>query len=349
MVLGKLSAKISKKPAAPKFDVAVLGAGAWGTALAQCAAQAGSKVLLWDRDEQVAQDILVHQENRKRFPGFMLHDNVVPTADLARAAREADVIVVALPSDANTTIAAQLSAHLREEHVIVVASKGFRQSDGALLTTVWREAAPKTRAMAVLGGPTFAREMMERKVTAMLLACEDAEVRGKVASLWDVSFIRVYEGDDIIGAQVGGAIKNVLAVAAGILDGLEMGHNARAALLTRGLVEMGRYSKVLGGEAQTVWGLAGMGDVMLTATSTLSRNYRFGLLVGKGTPIPDAKLKVGTVEGILAARIVTVQAQAHGLDLAIVSAVDGILHGDVSPLQAVEYLMQRPRVEEFHS
>jgi glycerol-3-phosphate dehydrogenase (NAD(P)+) len=159
--------------------------------------------------------------------------------------------------------------------------------------------------------------------------------------------MRLYESEDVIGAQVGGAIKNILAIAAGILDGLNLGNNARAAMLTRGLVEMGRYARALGGDEKTIWGLSGMGDLLLTATSTLSRNYRFGQLVGRGVPTPEAKLRIGTVEGIIAARIVTVQAQAHGLDLAIVSAVDGILHGDVTPLRAIEYLMERPRTMEF--
>lgn len=337
---------LSRKPK-PTFTAAVIGAGAWGTALAQCIALAGHHVLLWDRDDMVADDIIRNHENRKRHPGFTLSGNIIPTADMARVVKEATVLIVALPSEANVTLTATIGSQLTKNHTLVIASKGFREKDGALLSTVWREAAPKCGPFAVLTGPTFAREMMEGKLTAMLIAAEKPETRTTVATLFEAPFIRMYESADLIGAQVGGAIKNILAIGSGILDGLDMGHNARAALLTRGLVEMGRYSKALGGDAQTVWGLAGMGDLLLTATSTLSRNYRFGHLVGRGTPTTEARMKTGTVEGILAARIVTLQAQNLGIDLAIVSAIDGILHGDVAPLQVIEYLMQRPRTEEF--
>lgn len=326
---------------------AVLGGGAWGTALANTLAHSGQDVLIWDRDPAVVDDINRRHENRKRYPDLPLHNQMTATGDLDAVAEFAEMIVVAVPSDANVVLATHLSSLLEDKHGLVIASKGFRESDGGLLTEVWREAAPQVRRLAVLTGPTFARELIEKKVTAMVVASADETFRAQVAESFNVDWVRVYESADVVGAQVGGAIKNVLAIAAGILDGLDMGYNARAAMLTRGLVEMARFSKALGGQDVTVWGLSGMGDLLLTATSTLSRNYRFGQMVGKGMAVHEAKLKIGTVEGILAARIVTVQAQAHGLDLAIVSAVDGILHGDVTALQAIEYLMQRPRAMEF--
>ena len=327
--------------------VGVVTAGAWGTALAQTLALGGHKVLLWDRDEGVVADINQRHENRRRYPGHTLHDDVMATVEIGDVARHCGIVVVAAPSDINAPLAGLIGGQLTRAHTLVVASKGFRESDGALLDQVWREACPQVADIAVLSGPTFAREMMEEKVTAFVVASPDAAVRARVANLFGAPFVRVYEGDDMVGAQVGGAVKNVMAIAAGILDGLELGHNARAAMLSRGLGEMARYTRVVGGKPETLWGLAGMGDLLLTATSVLSRNYRFGQMVGRGVPVHEAKLKVGTVEGILAARILTVQAQAHGLDLAIVSAVDGILHGDVTPLRVVDYLMARPRVEEF--
>lgn len=336
-----MNAKISKW--------GVMGAGAWGTALANSLAVAGQNVLIWDRDPLVVDDINKFQQNRKRYPDLAVHRSLKATGKLEDLVAHAEIILVAVPSEANMVLATQLSSMLTPNHGLVMTAKGFRESDGALLTDVWREAAPQLGPIAVLTGPTFARELMEQKMTAMMVASHDESFRATVADGFDVPFIRVYESSDVVGAQVGGAIKNVLAVAAGILDGLQLGHNARAAVMTRGLVEMARYAKALGGKESTVWGLSGMGDLLLTATSTLSRNYRFGQLVGKGVPVHEARLRVGTVEGILAARIVTVQAQAHGLDLAIVSAIDGILHGDVSAIQAAEYLMQRPRVSEFDS
>lgn len=325
----------------------VLGAGAWGTALANTLALGGQQVMMWDRDPLVADDISKNHQNRKRYPDLLVDKTIKATTSLEELAAFADVVLVAVPSDANMVLAVQLAGLLTENHGLLIAAKGFRESDGALLSDVWREAVPALGPIAVLTGPTFARELMEQKLTAMVVAGNDEAFRTTVSAGFSAPFVRVYESTDLVGAQVGGAIKNVLAVAAGILDGLQLGFNARAAMLTRGLVEMARYAKALGGKDVTVWGLSGMGDLLLTATSTLSRNYRFGQLVGKGMPVAEAKLRIGTVEGVLAARIVTVQAQAHGLDLAIVSAIDGILHGDVTPLQAAEYLMQRPRVPEF--
>lgn len=326
---------------------AVLGAGAWGTALAEILAHNGKSVMLWDRDPAITDDIEISHQNRKCYPDLPLHAEITATSNLGEAVKQSDIILIAVSSDANTSLAAQISPYTNAKQGLVIASKGLRESDGALLSELWREAIPQITDVAIIAGPTFAREVMERKITAMLIASVDDAFRTRVAESFDTPWLRVYQNDDIIGAQVGGAVKNVLAIAAGILDGLEMGYNARAAMLTRGLVEMGRFSKALGGKDQTIWGLAGMGDLLLTATSSMSRNFRFGQLVGRGTPIHEAKLRIGTVEGLLAARIITVQAQSLGLDLAINSAIDGILHGDVTPLHAIEYLMQRPRVTEF--
>jgi glycerol-3-phosphate dehydrogenase (NAD(P)+) len=326
----------------------IIGSGAFGTAVANALACAEQDVLVWDRDPMVVEDINHFHQNRKRYPDLPVYESVRATNDLKTLVAHAEIIMVALPSEANAVVAAQIAGFLRPEQGLVLGSKGMRESDGALLSDVWREMVPQLGSIAVLTGPTFARELMEQKVTAFLIASMDDALRGRVAeSFVAAPFLRLYEGKDIVGAQVGGAIKNVLAVAAGILDGLQTGHNARAAMLSRGLVEMGRYTQALGGKQSTVWGLAGMGDLLLTATSTLSRNYRFGQMVGRGVAVDEARMRIGTVEGILAARIVTVQAQAHGLDLAIVSAVDGILNGDVAADKAIEYLMQRPRAMEF--
>jgi len=342
-----MDAYVPSRTGAKSSKWTVLGAGAWGTALANGLSHGGQNVVVWDRDPGVVDDINKFQQNRKRYPDLAVHRGLRATTNLEEAAQHAELVLVALPSEANMVVATQLSDLLTENHGLVMTSKGFRESDGALLSDVWREMIPQLGPVAVLTGPTFARELMEQKMTAMLVACHNEAFRATVADGFDLPFMRIYESTDIVGAQVGGAIKNVLAVAAGILDGLQLGHNARAAVMTRGLGEMARYAKAMGGKEQTIWGLAGMGDLLLTATSALSRNYRFGQLVGKGVSVHEARLRVGTVEGILAARIVTVQAQAHGLDLAIVSAVDGILHGDVTPIQAAEYLMHRPRAPEF--
>ncbi|MCA3243691.1 MAG: NAD(P)-dependent glycerol-3-phosphate dehydrogenase [Alphaproteobacteria bacterium] len=333
-------------PSAEPLPYAVLGGGAWGTALAETLAHAGNPVTIWDRDPLVVADINQHHRNRKRYPAAALHPTIAASTELAATVAAARAVLVALPSQVNPEFATRVAPHLTAAHGLVLAAKGFREEDGALLGRVWAEAAPAT-PLVVLTGPTFAAELMQRQLTACLVAGADAPWRAAVAESFHTPWFRVYEGGDIVGAQVGGALKNVLAIAAGLLDGLQLGHNARAALLTRGLAEMAKLARALGGQAQTLYGLAGMGDLLLTATSQLSRNYRLGQLLGKGTPLAEAKLQLGTVEGILAARIATVQAQSLGVEVAIIAAIDGVLHGDVAPLQALEYLMMRPREHEF--
>ena len=334
------------KRAAATLPWSVLGGGAWGTALADTLAHAGNAVTVWDRDPLVVDDLTKQHRNRKRYPEAEVHAAVKSTQDLPAAVQGAEAIIVAVPSEVNDVLATRLAAVLQPHQAIVLAAKGFRERDGALLGQVWRGVAPKN-PLLVLTGPTFAAELMQHQFTSCLLAGGDDTRRAELAESLTTPWLRIYEGDDIIGAQVGGALKNVLAIAAGMMDGLQLGHNARAALLTRGLSEMGKLTVAQGGEERTIYGMAGMGDLLLTATSTLSRNYRFGMLVGKGTPVHEAKLKLGTVEGVLAARIATVQAQSLGVELTIIAAIDGVLHGDVAPLQALEYLMLRPREPEF--
>ncbi|MFO0500179.1 MAG: NAD(P)H-dependent glycerol-3-phosphate dehydrogenase [Pseudomonadota bacterium] len=324
------------------FPWAVIGAGAWGTALADTLAHAGNPVVVWDRDPLVTDDITRNHANRKRYPEGLVHPSLTATTQFEEAVKGTHAIMLAVPSEAHEYIATQLKAHLAPHQALVLGAKGFRERDGRLLSHLWQEAFPENPVM-VLSGPTFAAELMAHSMTACVLAGRDEELRAGLAHSMMTPWFKVYETQDLIGVQVGGALKNVLAIAAGMLDGLEMGLNARAALLTRGIAEMGRLAKALGGEDQTLYGLAGVGDLLLTATSTLSRNYRFGVMVGKGVAVPEAKLRLGTVEGVLAARIATVQGQSLGVDLSIIAALDGILHGDVAPLQALEYLMLQPR------
>jgi glycerol-3-phosphate dehydrogenase (NAD(P)+) len=325
----------------------VLGAGAWGTALAQVLAQQGHEVLVWDRDPSVVMDINTHHRNRKRHPEVLLDARLRATDHVADVLAACDLLLVALPSDVNVALAPSLAKLVRPQQGVVLAGKGFRDADGAVLTQVWQDAGVAPAQLAVLSGPSFAQEMIGGALTGVLVASHNADLRSRVLAAWEGSRCRAFGSEDVMGAQVGGALKNVLAVASGLLAGLDVGHNTRALVLTRGLAEMGQYAVALGGTASTVFGLAGLGDVILTATSALSRNYRFGELVGKGVPVTDAKLRLGTVEGMAAARIVTVQAQARGLDLALFSTVDAVLQGDVSPLEAFDHLWVRPQALEI--
>lgn len=324
----------------------VLGAGAWGTALAQVLAQQGHEVLVWDRDPSVVADINTHHRNRKRHPDVVLEARLRASEVLADVVTACDLLLVALPSEVNVLLAPQVAKLVQPQQGVVVAGKGFRDSDGAVLTQVWQDAGVMPAQLAVLSGPSFAQEMIAGALTGVLVASYDADLRNRVLAAWKGSRCRAFGSEDVMGAQVGGALKNVLAVASGMLAGLDVGHNTRALVLTRGLAEMGQYAAAMGGKANTVFGLAGLGDVLLTATSALSRNYRFGELVGKGVPVTDAKLRLGTVEGLAAARIVTVQAQAKGLDLALFSTVDAVLQGEVNPLEAFDHLWVRPQALE---
>lgn len=324
----------------------ILGAGAWGTALAHVLAEQGHEVLAWDRDPSVVADINTHHRNRKRHPEVALDARLRASEQLQDVVAACDLLMVALPSEVNVLLAPRIAKLVQPHQAVVLAGKGLRDADGAVLTTVWQDAGVAADRLVVLTGPSFAQEMIGGALTGVLVASDNVALKTQVLTAWEGSRCRAFGSDDVLGAQVGGALKNVLAVASGMLAGLAVGHNTRALVLTRGLAEMGHYAAAMGGTASTVFGLAGLGDVILTATSALSRNYRFGELVGKGVPVTDAKLQLGTVEGVAAARIVTVQAQAKGLDLALFSAVDAVLQGDVSPLEAFDHLWVRPQALE---
>jgi glycerol-3-phosphate dehydrogenase (NAD(P)+) len=328
--------------------IGILGAGAGGTAWGQTLALSGHNAILWDQDEAVRQDINERHENRKYYPGVVLSDRMRAVERLEDVTSACQYLFVALPVAVQTAVAVEISPFLKEQHVLVQTSAGVRTSDGALLTQVWEESVGSWLPQVVIAGPNFALEMMEKKLTALVVAAKDDTLMKKVAELFQVDFIRPYYNKDIIGVQVGGAIKNVLAIVAGMCDGLELGTNARAAALCRGLNEMSRLARALGAEEKTFMGLSGMGDVVLHATSKLSRNYRFGVMVGQGTSPDVAARKVSLVEGAATAKIISYLAASNGLELSIVSAVDGVLSGDITARQAYAFLTQRPRQYEFN-
>lgn len=328
--------------------VGVLGTGAFGTAMAQMLALSEQNVLMWGRNKKVLNDINKNHMNAKVLPGFGLSERIATTPDLERIPQECDVIFIVVSAAANIEVAAAISTFLTEKHTIVLCSKGLRESDGSILSEVWAEVAPQVKNLAVLSGPSFAVEMMEQRPTSVVVAAREDKVCKQVANLFTVPFFRVYYSDDIIGAQVGGAVKNPLAIAAGIADGLGLGKNCRAAILSRGLAEMARYGTSIGAKPETFFGLAGVGDLMLSATSPLSRNYRLGVKIAQGgDALKVIKEETGTVEGARTANIMVAQAAGRGIDLGIIFAVDGIVSGDISAEKAVEYLLLRPRTTEY--
>lgn len=330
--------------------VGVVAAGAWGTAVAQTLANAGHEVLLWCYEKDVARAINKTHENTRYLPTIRLHDNIEAVTKLDKLPKNCDTLFICCPANAHTEMAVSLSKSLTEEHTLVLCSKGLRESDGALLSELWEELTPQVDRLSVLSGPTFAREMAEGKKTAMVASAHTEEVMKHVGDLFKLPYIRIYYNSDMIGVQICGALKNIIAIATGMSDALHFGDNMRAAIISRGLAEISRYAQTLGGDAQTISGLAGVGDIMLTATSKLSRNYRFGKMVAEGLSIDEALEKVnGYVEGLHTARIVTAQATSRGVDLGIVTAIDGILHGDISMERAMDMLFDRPNTWEFKS
>lgn len=332
--------------------IVVLGAGAWGTAMA-CHLASGAterhEVTLWARDRAQAAAITQHRENQRYLPGVALPEALRIGSDVAIAGR-AELLLAAVPVAALVDLVGQLAA-AGVRAPLVWLCKGFVAApelpEGVglvhqLIGPLWP--AP----VGVVSGPSFAEEVARGLPTALTVAASDARLAAEVAGMLRGDTLRAYESDDIAGVEVGGAIKNVLAIAAGASDGLGFGHNARAALITRGLAETGRLLSALGGQRATLMGLAGLGDLVLTCTGNLSRNRRVGLALAEGRGLDQILADIGHVaEGVHAARAARTLAAHHGIEMPICEAVDRVLHDGLAPRAAVlELLRREPRAEE---
>jgi glycerol-3-phosphate dehydrogenase (NAD(P)+) len=333
--------------------VAILGAGAWGTALAvhfAARAAATPTVTLWTRDAAQARAIAAARENVRYLPDIALPASVVVTADLAEAMRS-DLIFLATPAAALPALVAELSASGARSPLIWL-SKGFVAAPAlpAGVGLAHQVIAPMWSApVGIVSGPTFAEEVARGLPAALTVAATDMAVASMVATLLRGDAMRAYESDDIAGVEIGGAVKNVLAIAAGASDGLAFGHNARAALITRGLAETGRLSAALGGQRETLMGLAGLGDLVLTCTGDLSRNRRVGLGLAQGRRLPAILSELGHVaEGVTAAVAVRALAAHHGVEMPICDAVYRVLHENLPAQHAVAALLQREPKNERH-
>jgi glycerol-3-phosphate dehydrogenase (NAD(P)+) len=328
--------------------VAVLGAGSWGTALAALIARHGHPTTLWGRDAAMVQAIAERHENPRYLPGIALPECLRATSVLADAMAGADLVLVVVPSHAfaETT---QALAPLRPAHAGVAwATKGFEPGSGRFLHEVAGEVLGEDVPLAVVTGPSFAKEVAAGLPTALTVHSEDPDFCQQVADVLHGPAFRAYTGDDMRGAELGGAMKNVLAVATGVADGMGLGLNARAGLITRGLNEMLRLNIAIGGQPETLMGLAGLGDLVLTCTGDLSRNRRLGLALGRGQSLQDAVREIGqVVESIQTADEVMRQAHAHGVELPISGNVRDVLHGDISPAEGLRRLMAREQKAEY--
>src|SRR5689334_8614764 len=329
--------------------VAILGAGAWGTALAIHLARSDSApaIRLWARDPKQAQALDAARENARYLPGIPLPRSVAVTADLAAALAGTALIVVATPINALLDVAA--AARRLAATPLFWLCKGFVAADATPKVAAAHRIVGATwpAPVGVISGPSFAEEVARGLPTAVTVAASDPETAQGVAQRLRSETFRAYVSDDLAGVETGGAVKNVLAIAAGASDGLGFGHNARAALVTRGLAETGRLSQALGGARETLMGLAGLGDLVLTCTGNLSRNRRVGLALAEGRALPRILADLGHVaEGVPAARAVRALAAHHGVDMPICEAVDRVLHEGLAPRQAVlELLRREPRAE----
>lgn len=326
--------------------VTVLGAGSWGTALAVLLAKNGCHTYLWVRDPLQAHAIQQSRTNAKYLPDIIFPELLHVTTDLA-VALQAKTIFLAIPSQAfyNTLIA--IKPYLQKHHQFVIATKGLDPVLGGFLTETVASVLPFPRDVAILSGPTFAKEIALGQPSAITLACLSDSPAKQVVQCLHNNYFRVYRTSDQIGVQVGGVVKNILAIATGIAQGLGFGANTQSALITRGLAEMVRLGLALGGQLETFLGLAGVGDLILTATNNQSRNRRFGGLVGEGVSIQTAEQQVQqVVEGIHNAEQVVNLAAKYQVDMPIVNAVYQVLKGHISPKEAVDQLLTRaPRRE----
>ncbi len=327
---------------------AVLGAGAWGTTFAAVLADAGTDVTLWGRDAEVAEQVRTERRNQRFLPDLDLPEGLTATTDIAEALEGADIVAVALPAQILRSVVADWASLVPADAVVVSLMKGIEigthERMSQVLAEVWN--VPDER-MTVVSGPNLAREIASRQPTATVVAGTATHATELVAGASASSYFRPYTNADLVGVELCGAFKNVIAVAVGVADGLGFGHNTTATVITRGLAEITRLGNALGAQPDTFSGLAGMGDLIATCASPLSRNHTLGAHIGRGLSLEDAIARTGgTAEGVKTSQSIQELARAHGVDVPICDAVVAMLH-DGAPIQDVlNALVSRPRKAE---
>jgi glycerol-3-phosphate dehydrogenase (NAD(P)+) len=325
--------------------VAVLGAGSWGTALAKMAADSGKEVRLWARRDEQAAAIEGQRENRTYLPGASLPATLRATSDLESALRGADLVLCVVPSHGVRALLEENAARFPSGAPIVAAIKGIENDSLRTVSEIFEEHLPRAQhaSLAYLGGPSFAREVAQGTPTAVNVAGHEEDTTRRAQELLSTDRFRVYTTDDVIGVELAGALKNVIAIAAGIADGLGFGHNTRAALITRGLAEMSRLAVARGANPLTLAGLAGMGDLVLTCCGDLSRNRTVGLELGRGKKLAEVLAGMKMVaEGVRTSKSAHELALREGVEMPIVTQVYRVLYEDEPPKDAVLSLMTRP-------
>jgi len=327
--------------------VAVLGAGSWGTALAVLLARNGVPTTLWGRTPQVVVDMATARRNARYLPDLAFPESLQLSGALEPTVRDAGTVLIAVPSHAFAELIAAAAPWIAPETGVAWATKGFDPSSGRFLHELVNERLPQ-HAAAVITGPSFAREVANGLPTAVTVHSADAEFARGVAQMLHSPLFRAYTGNDVLGAELGGAMKNVLAVATGVADGMQLGLNARAGLITRGLNEMLRLGHALGARAETLMGLAGLGDLVLTCTGDLSRNRRLGLALGRGVPLQQAVAEIGqVVESVQTVDTVMQLAVRHDVELPITANVQRVLREELTPAEGMRALLAREQKPEY--
>lgn len=329
-------------------DITVFGAGSYGTALAICLARNNNKVVLWARDKQMIDSMSASRSNEKYLPGCPFPETLILESDLEKAVKASDNLLVVVPSHAFGKMLTQIKPSLRSDAKVAWATKGLDHESGRLLQDVARDILGNDVTLGVLSGPTFAKEMAAGLPTAISLSSTSKSFAQTISDLLHCErTFRVYDNDDFIGVQLGGAVKNVIAIGAGMADGIGFGANARTALITRGLAEMTRLGVALNADPQTFMGMAGLGDLVLTCTDNQSRNRRFGLALGNGAEVEQAMADIGqVVEGYRNTKEVHMLAQRMNVEMPIVEQVYQVLYcGKNAKLAAADLLSRERKVE----
>ena len=322
--------------------IGVIGAGAWGTALAQVLSVGGKDVTLWAREKELVDDLQDKYENTMYLPGVPLDKGIKFSDDLSKTIKAVDIVLLVTPAQHVRDVLETIKPDLRNDQAVVLCSKGIELNTGLLLSFVAEEMIPDS-PVAVLSGPSFAGEIARGMPSAVTISARQQPLRRGLQSALGVKHFRPYVTDDMIGAQLGGAIKNVIAIACGIVMGKKMGESARAALLTRGVAEIGRLSIAMGGRRDTLLGMCGVGDLTLTCTSMQSRNYSLGMALGEGETLDDIlKSRRAVTEGVYTAEATLALAKKNAVDMPITEAVAKALKGDVSIEEAIEEMLNRP-------
>lgn len=330
--------------------IGVIGAGSWGTTLANLLADKGYKVDLWVFEEDLCETIRKTRENTDYLPGFKLHENLSVFNDLERVVKDHDLLVMVVPSHVYRHVGKQMIPFLKPGAVMVSATKGIENETLLTMSGIWKDILPSEDLIEVLclSGPSFAKEVVQNIPTAITLAADNMETAKRIQQVFSTSYFRVYTSLDKIGVELAGALKNVIALAAGVCDGLGFGHNTRAALITRGLAEISRLGVKMGAHPLTFSGLAGVGDLLLTCTGELSRNRTVGFQLGQGRQIKDVLAEMRMVaEGVKTARSVHFLAQRMEVEMPISERAYQVLYEGKNPLDAVRELMERDLKHEL--